>query len=159
MLTDDWFIGTKNAKLSAMQFDCNGDDVPDTLLDLQTQWKGWRPYLVEQLRATLGGDKILIANTAGPMSLPGLNGVTIEMEWCGNDMDACLEAIRSSRAVAEHPPVDVFWLTQAKQVPPPIQCKLMYEMASRFNDSTVYAGSDMYDGSSIVCNVNTTTAV
>jgi hypothetical protein len=92
-------------------------------------------------QVTLGNEKILIANTAGPMSLPGLNGITIEMEWCGNDVDACLDAIYSSRAVAEQAPVDVFWLTQAKQVPPPVQCKLMYEMVSRFNDSTVYAGT------------------
>ena len=69
MLTDDWFIGIEDAALSKIQFDCNGDDAADTVLDMQTQWKGWRPYLVEQLRATLGTEKILIANTASVKSL------------------------------------------------------------------------------------------
>ena len=124
------------------------------LAQVQTQWKGWRPYFVKLLRDVFGEDGLLIANPAGPMSLPGLNGVTIEMEWCGTDMAACLAAIESSRAVTEHAPLDVFWLTQAQQVPPPVQCRLVYEMAGRFNDGSVYAGSDWYDGSHIVCNTS-----
>ena len=156
MLTDNWFTGTFDARLRALaRFDCDGDGAPNSVLDLQTQWKGWRNYLVTQLRAAAGPDKILIANTAGPMSLAPLNGITIEMEWCGNDMAACLDAVVSSRAQAHQPPLDVFWLTQAQQVPPATQCKLVYEMASRFNDSSVFAGSDVYDGSDIVCNHST----
>lgn len=38
------------------------------------------------------------------------------------------------------------------QVPPAVQCELVYEMASRFKDGSVYAGSDWFDGSHIVCN-------
>lgn len=83
----------------------------------------------------------------------GLNGVTIEMEWCGTDMAACLTAVEGSRAVAhDGKPVDVFWLTQATMVPPAKQCELMNAMTARFNDGTVFAGSDFYDGSKIVCN-------
>ena len=47
------------------------------LAQVQTQWKGWRPYFVKLLRDVFGEDGLLIANTAGPMSLPGLNGVTV----------------------------------------------------------------------------------
>merc|ERR1740121_1279815 len=100
-------------------------------------------------------DKTIIANSAGAMSMPGLNGITIEMEACGTDAKACLAAVESSRAVAQVsglPSVDVFWLTQAQQVPPPVQCKLVEEMTARFHDGSVYAGSVWYDGSHIVCN-------
>ena len=38
------------------------------------------------------------------------------------------------------------------QVPPAVQCELVYEMGSRFKDGSVYAGSDWFDGSHIVCN-------
>ena len=82
------------------------------------------------------------------------------MEWCGTDMAACLTAVEGSRAVAHNnKPVDVFWLTQATMVPPPTQCKLMNEMLARFHDGTVYAGSDVYDGSDIVCNKSAPTSV
>ena len=47
------------------------------------------------MREAIGPDAILIGNSAGAMSLPQLNGVTIEMEWCGTDMAACLAAIES----------------------------------------------------------------
>ena len=158
MLTDDYWVSPNPpwgpTSLNATEFDCDGDGQPDNAKDVQTQWKGWRPYFVKQMRHALGPKAILIGNSAGAMSLPGLNGVTIEMEWCGTDMAACLSAIESSRAVADRDPVDVFWLTQAQAVPPAVQCKLVYEMASRFADGSVYAGSDWYDGSRIVCNVS-----
>ena len=155
MLTDDYWVAPQPpwgpSNLNVTQFDCDGDGRTNTVKDVQSQWKGWRPYFVQRMREAIGPDAILIGNSAGAMSLPQLNGVTIEMEWCGADMAACLAAIESSRAVSAHRPVDVFWLTQAQQVPPPVQCKLVYEMASRFDDGSVYAGSDWYDGSRIVC--------
>ena len=67
-------------------------------------------------------------------------------------MTACLDAVNGSRAVAHQPPIDVFWLTQAQMTPPKLQCELVYEMASRFDDGSVFAGSDVFDGSDIVCN-------
>jgi len=154
MLTDDWWVAPKYApQLVNVSFDCDGDGKPNTFTDLETQWKGWRPYLIKQLRSVVGQDGIIIGNSAGAMSLPGLNGVTIEMEWCGTDMSACLAAIKSSRAVATQPPVDVFWLTQATQVPPAVQCKIMRAMIQQF--PAVYAGDDWFDGSHIVCNAST----
>ena len=81
------------------------------------------------------------------------------MEWCGLEMTACVDAIASSRAVsAPREPVDVFWLTHAKAVPPALQCAHVVEMAAKFNDSGVYMGSDWYDGSHIVCNDSATGA-
>ena len=135
-----------------LHYDCDGDGKPNTDEELQTQWKSWRPYLVAQVRAALGPDAILIGNTGGAMSLPGLNGITIEMEWCGTDAELCLDAVEGSRAVAHQPCVDVFWLTQAQAVPPRVQCELMRQMVRRFPDGTVFAGSDFYDGSQIHCN-------
>ena len=91
-----WLSGALNAIEGATGLDLDGDGKPNTLLELHTQWKGWRPYLVKQLRHAIGEESIMIANTAGPMSLEGLNGVTIEMEWCGTDMAACLAAMAVS---------------------------------------------------------------
>lgn len=152
MLTDDWFLGSFDADLAKLSFDSDGDALPNTVAQLQAQWKSWRPYLVQELRKAVGEQGTLIGNTGGAMSLPGLNGITIEMEWCGGDTTACLDAVEGSRAVAHSPPLDVFWLTQAQMVPPDVQCRMMQQMTEQFHDGTVFAGSDVYDGSHIVCN-------
>ena len=136
----------------ALSFDSDGDSLPNTVAQLQGQWKSWRPYLVQELRKAVGEAGLLIGNTGGAMSLPGLNGITIEMEWCGGDTTACLDAVEGSRAVAHSPPLDVFWLTQAQMVPPDVQCRMMQQMTEQFDDGTVFAGSDVFDGSHIVCN-------
>jgi hypothetical protein len=73
-MADDPMINPMSGR-NVTSFDCDGDGQPNTLKDLQTQWKGWRPYFIAKLRAALGADKLLIGNTAGPMSLPGLNGL------------------------------------------------------------------------------------
>lgn len=79
-----------DANLTAARFDCDGDGgKPDTVQDLQTraqfQWKlkGWRPYLIQGLRKAFGDELLIyqIANSAGAMPLPGLNGVTIAIMY------------------------------------------------------------------------------
>ena len=133
--------------------DVDGDGAPDTDHDIQILYSGWRPYFVQQLRAALGPDRLLLANSA-VASLPGLNGITLEMEVCGTDKTSCLAAVESSRAVAASEGierVDVFWLTHSETVPPAEQCAYVEEMVGRFPDGGVFMGADWYDGSHIEC--------
>jgi hypothetical protein len=148
-----WTIASLKKKTNATAIDIDGDGKGDTDLDVQRQYKGWRPYFVQELRRAIGSERLILANT-DVASIPGLNGVTLEMEICGADMLACLAVVESSRAVAAEwslPPLDVFWLTHAQQVPPAQQCRYVESMGARFPDGTVFMGSDFYDGSHIVC--------
>eukprot|EP01052_Picozoa_sp_SAG31_P000521 SAG31_NODE_15_length_37942_cov_32.078297_26_plen_152_part_00 len=102
MLCDDYWCGANletglNENLTV--FDINGDGVPNTLKDIQTQWKSWRPYFVAKLRGVLRADQLLIGNTAGPMSLPGI-GIVLHSRmnvhsWCA----FTLRVHRSNRLV------------------------------------------------------------
>ena len=94
------------------------------------------------LRAALGPGAILLANTAGGVADPSLNGLTIEDEDEGNVM-AWFEA---QAAVAHTPLVGVLWLKSGT----PAECASAAQLRRMF--PWLLEGTDFYDGGHVVCN-------
>ncbi len=115
-----------------------------------SQYIAWAPYFSFHLRKSLGNDFLLIANAAGPLSDPMLNGITIEMESC-LDEKACTDALLGQEAVSHNNGnTGVLWLTHSEVMPPKQQCDQVHKMQQEM--PWVYAGTDFFDGSHIVCN-------
>lgn len=53
-------------------------------------------------------------------------------------------------AVSVKPPVGVMWLTHSEVMPPAEQCSRVAALQQQFN--FLYAGTDFFDGSHVVCN-------
>ncbi len=75
--------------------------------DLSWQYQAWSQFFTSQLRSRLGPSAIILANSAGALSDPALNGLTIEMEACV-DYVACMNAIGAW--YPSQPPLPV-WIT------------------------------------------------
>jgi hypothetical protein len=104
-------------------FDCDGDGQADTVAKLEAQWHEWRPYLTAGLRTAAGSSKILIANTAGPLSDPALNGITIERvgEVGKTTVSQAITAFVDQRSVGRQPFYGVVWPVTAANVPAALQ--------------------------------------
>jgi hypothetical protein len=113
-------------------FDTNGDGQPDTVASLQAQYAAWKPYYSAQLRAALGPEMLLLANTGSPAaSDAALDGQTIEFEWCTasrGGLRACIAELEGQHAISSaadggrRTPLSVMWLTDAKALPAESQC-------------------------------------
>jgi len=134
---------------SGVQYDFNGDDVPDTPEDVQTQYKTYTPLFVQLLREYMGENLLIIANSAGANPDPNLNGLTIEMEAC-LDRAACEGALIESAKVGAKPSISALWLTHSEAMSAEEQCLTAATIQS--NLPFVQVGTDFFDGSSIVCN-------
>lgn len=111
-------------------------------------YTAWAPVLSFRLRAVLGPNAILIGNSAGALSDPSLNGVTLEMEACASRN--CTDAALAQAAVGAKPNVGVFWLTHAEAMPAKQQCAEVRAMQKAL--PWMRAGTDFIDLSHIVCN-------
>jgi hypothetical protein len=85
--------------LQNVSVDSDGDGKANSLSDIVDQYATWAPVLTRGLRAALGPDAIILANSAGELNDTAVNGLTIEMEACIN-ITRCQEAISASCAVA-----------------------------------------------------------
>jgi len=137
------------APLSGITFDSNGDGEPETMDQLVSQWQSWAPYFVHELRLAIGPDKILVANSAGPLSNADLNGLTIEMEACIDQL-SCMNALIGQKSVSPDAAVSVLWLTHSEAMPPAEQCQRVQQF--QWQMGWLLAGTDFFDGSHIVCN-------
>lgn len=97
-------------------YDIDGDGVTDDSLKFVSQREAGRELLSQRLRASMGGTKILIGNSAGATTPAGyFNGITIEAV---SDSLSVLEAIAdldAQRAVSIPPYVNVVWVTNTDQ--------------------------------------------
>lgn len=131
-----------------------------------------------KLRAALGPDALILANSAGALSDPALNGITIEMESC-LVMEACADALLGQHAVAQSPATSIMWLTHSEvwrtktqvallvvaehcltplllpcvmqAMPPAEQCKRVQQLRNAMGP-WIQAGTDFFDGSHVICN-------
>jgi len=136
-------------RMAGLTFDSDGDGQPDTIADAINQYSTWAPYFVYRLRSLLGPDKIILANSAGELSSPLINGLTIEMESCV-DFKPCYNALVAQEAVGAQPAMSVMWLTHSESMPPEQQCERVAQIQKQLD--WVYAGTDFFDRSHIVCN-------
>jgi hypothetical protein len=144
----------KRVECAGSACDFDGDGAADSLAEAAAQYAAWAPALVAALRARLGPDALLLANSAGALSDASLDGLTIEMEAC-LDAKSCTNAILGQAAVAAAAargaaPASVFWLTHSEVMPPQQQCAEVaaWQAAHPF----ILAGTDFFDGSFFVCN-------
>ena len=131
--------------------DYNGDGKPESPAEALAQYTAWAPALVARLRARLGADAVILANSAGALSDASLSGLTIEMESC-LDAGACTDAMLGQAAVTAtlgRAPSSVFWLTHSETMPPAQQCAEVaaWQAAHPF----ILSGTDFFDGSHVVC--------
>ena len=135
--------------------DFNGDGVAETPKEALAQYTAWAPALVARLRARLGAGALMLANSAGALSDASVDGLTIEMEAC-LDERACTDAMlgQAAAAAAARPsggaaPASVFWLTHSEVMPPAQQCAEVAAWQAAY--SFILAGTDFFDGSTVVC--------
>ena len=98
--------------------------------------------------AAWAGHNILVGNSAGALSDPALNGITLEMEACASRN--CTDAALAQAAVGAQPPLGVFWLTHAESMDPAQQCAEVAAMQQRL--PWMRGGTDFFDLSHIACN-------
>ena len=139
--------------LKARKFDANGDGKPETVAELVSQFKKFKPVLAARLRQGLGDGAVILANTGGPQTSKILNGVTVEMEHCstGAKLEQCIAFLEAQHKVSVLPAMSVMWLTgESAANPAAAQCKRVAEIQAKL--PYVMAGTDFYDGSHVTCN-------
>jgi hypothetical protein len=105
----------------------------------------YRPLFTAGLRAALGPDAIMVANTLGVVD-PSLNGLTIEACDSSETEEQCVERFGAQAAVAAAPNVSVIWLKGSD----PQECAIAARLRARF--PFMLEGTDFYDGTHVVCN-------
>jgi len=136
--------------LKNIDFDCDGDGKKNNMQEFLMQYQAWAPSVAFQLRQNLGPNAIILGNTAGSLSNPVFNGITLEMEAC-EDAKVCTDALLGQFAVTENSnaAISILWLTHSEVMPPSEQCQLVAQWQSKM--PWVFAGTDFFDGSHIVC--------
>ena len=136
-------------------YDIDGDGVADSSSTIYASYFAWAPAFVAMLRARLGAQAVLLANSAGSLSDASLSGITIEMEACTaarGGARKCADALVAQRAAAlaaGHEPVSILWLTHSETIPAAQQCKTVAGLQAQY--PWVQAGTDFFDGSHVVC--------
>ena len=140
-----------NKKGSATFVDTNGDGNPDSPDQTVEQYITWAPFFTVTLRSVLGPEAVILSNSAGPLSDPMLNGITVEAESC-RDNEVCYNALRAQHEVSYNPAKSesVLWLTHSELVPAEKQCALVADIQQQM--PWVLAGTDFFDGSHVVCD-------
>ena len=140
-----------NPKGEKHLFDTDGDGKADSPDQTLGQYVAWAPFFTVALRETLGPEAVILSNSAGPLSDPMLNGITVEAESC-RDSKVCYSALRAQRDVSFDPSKSesVLWLTHSELVPPEKQCALVADIQQQM--PWVLAGTDFFDGSHVVCD-------
>ena len=140
------------AELAHAPFDSDGDATPDTPAELEAQFKKYHPLWASTLRQQqLGPGAMILGNALGDVADPSLNGITIEMLRCADNVTACAERFiaqdrASSSAVL--PGTSVIWMDSAT-LSADEQCRVVEEVRQRC--PFVQPGTDFYDGSHVVC--------
>jgi len=147
-LRGDLYSKLVASDLKGKTFDCDGDGIPNTIDDAIIQEQAWAPYFMSALRKALGNNRIIIGNSAGAISDSALNGITIEMESCTNDLQ-CHNALLGQKGVSVDPSVGILWLTHSEAMPPAQQCAKVSQYQKEM--PWLLAGTDFFDGSHVVC--------
>jgi hypothetical protein len=126
------------------EFDADGDGKPDSLAAIKAQNDRYRPAFTARLRAALGPGAILIANTAGGIADPALNGLTIEDQE--GSQEKLVGWFEAQAAVAHAPPLGVLWLKSGSAT----ECASAAKLRARL--PWLLEGTDFYDGGHVVCN-------
>ena len=152
----DGYVQPSKKAFPETGFDYDGDGVPETPAQAAALYFAWAPAFVSRMRASLGPDALILANSAGAVSDPNLSGLTIELEACtpangGNkSCAAALGAQHTVSQIAGHESVSVLWLTHSEQMSPADQCAFAAEMQAKY--PWLQQGTDFFDGSHVVCN-------
>jgi hypothetical protein len=140
------------ATYSASSFDHGGHvSWATSKADAIAMYTAWAPVLSFRLRAVLGPDAIIIGNSAGALSDPSLNGLTLEMEACASRN--CTDAALAQAEVGTKPNVGVFWLTHAESMPAKQQCaevKAMQKQLPWMRAGTFYFACDVMTEDSVI---------
>ena len=129
-------------------FDSDGDGLPNTIAQLEAQFKEFHPQFSHQLRTKLGPEAVILGNAIGRVADPNLNGITIEMLRCADNLTACGELFQLQEKVAAKPSMSVMWL-DSQSVSAAEQCHIVAHV--RESCPFVLPGTDFYDGSHVVC--------
>jgi len=136
------------------EWDLDGDGVADSAATILGSYYAWRSAFVASVRAQLGKDAIILANSAGSVSDPSLSGLTIEMESCtgATGVPHCADALGGQHLAttsARVTPHSVLWLTHSNSMKPAEQCAKVAALQKEY--PWTQAGTDFFDGSHIVC--------
>ena len=123
---------------------CN-DGQPDSQAAMKAQYDKWRPAFSAGLRAALGPDALMIANSGSGIADPALNGLTIEDQECSGEGQSAAW-FEAQAAVAHAPPIGVLWLKSGSTA----ECASAAKLRERF--PWLLEGTDFYDGGRVVCN-------
>jgi len=134
--------------LEKIDFDCDGDGKKNTIKEFLMQYQAWAPSVAFQLREKLGPNAIILGNSAGSLSNPVFNGITLEMESC-LDTKVCTDALLGQYSVHPNGALSILWLTHSEVMPPAEQCQLVAQWQAQM--PWIFAGTDFFDGSHIVC--------
>lgn len=91
--------------------DYDNDGVGDLHTDIPAVYETWRPYYTEQLRAAVGDDVLLIANSAGALDDSVLNGITLEGVGARFDREEARDLFNGQASVGRSPFLGVGWVT------------------------------------------------
>ena len=136
-------------------YDIDGDGQADTSAEILGSYFAWSPAFASMMRAKLGADAIILANSAGSVSDPALSGVSIEMEACVGSRGGrrkCADALTAQRVATEstgRTAASVLWLTHSESMSPAEQCREAQQLQRTY--PWVQIGTDFFDGSHIVC--------
>ena len=156
----DGYVQPSKKAFAETGFDYDGDGLPETAEQAAALYFAWAPAFVARMRASLGADALILANSAGALSDSNLSGLTIELEACtpargGNK--SCAAALGAQHAVAQiagHESLSILWLTHSEQMSPADQCAFAARMQAEY--PWLQQGTDFFDGSHVVCNGTST---
>jgi len=135
--------------LQNIDFDCDGDGKKNTMTEFLMQYQAWAPYVAFQLRQNLGPNAFILGNSAGALSNPDFNGITLEMEAC-LETKVCMDALQGQYSVHPNGALSILWLTHSEVMPPSEQCQLVAQWQAQM--PWIFAGTDYFDGSHILCS-------
>jgi hypothetical protein len=137
-------------------YDYDGDGVAETPAQVTNLYNGWAPAFVAMMRASLGDEALILANSGMANTDTSLSGLTIELEGCtaakGGEK-TCGAALAGQNIAATtfgRESLSVLWLTHSESMSPEEQCTFAENMQRRY--PFVQEGTDFFDGSHIVCN-------
>ena len=106
--------------LSQYVFDIDDDGIADTLDEVTTQYRIWRPYFLDELRFQLGDEAVLVGNAGGP-GHSALNGITLESVGTRFTVQEARTLLSTQRTVGTAPHLSALWAIHPEDVSPTLE--------------------------------------
>jgi hypothetical protein len=103
-------------------FDFDNDGVADSLPALRDAYRAGRIYFTTRLRETFGASCLILANSAGPLADPALNGIALE-EVGGRyfTVEEARSHLLGQQEVAAAPFTSILWVISPESAYPSFQ--------------------------------------